>query len=382
MEISIFGPSKKFLSGVSYYTIRLSNALSEFADVKAILFRHMLPRRLFPGWKRVGKELTKLKFVEKVKVYEILDWYNPWTWIKAYGIAKDSDAVIFQWWTSSVAHMYVFIEFLNKISKEVPIIVEFHEVVDPLESSILPIRIYSRFIGKAIRRFANHYVVHSKADKQLICKVYNISSEKVTVIPHGVYDHYERVEKDKAKELLDIEEDFVILFFGLLRPYKGVKYLIKAFELLPKDVIENSRLLIVGETWEDKESVIIAEKSKYRCKITIINRYVPDDEVSLYFSIADVLVLPYTRASQSGVAHIAMSFGLPIIATNVGGLKESLSKYDGTIFVETKNSKNIADAILEVYNNKRKLYTPPDELKWENIAKKWMQLLVNLQITL
>jgi len=377
VEISIFGPSKKFLSGVSYYTIRLSNALSEFADVNAILFRHMLPKRIFPGWKRVGRELTKLKFADKVKVYEILDWYNPLTWIKAYGVIKESDVVIFQWWTSSVAHMYVFIEILNKISKDVPIIVEFHEVLDPLENSILPIKIYSRFMGKVLRRFASHYVVHSKADKQLVCGIYNISSERVTVIPHGVYDHYERVEKDKAKELLNIEEDFVILFFGLLRPYKGVKYLIKAFELLPKDVIENSRLLIVGETWEDRESVKIAENSKYRDKITIVNEYVPDDEVSLYFSIADVLVLPYTRASQSGVAHIAMSFGLPIIATNVGGLRESLSKYEGTTFVETKSPKGIADAILEVYN-KRKMYSPPNELKWENIAKKWMQMLSNL----
>ena len=71
---------------------------------------------------------------------------------------------------------------------------------------------------------------------------------------------------------------------GLLRPYKGVKYLLKAFESLPKEVLEDSRLLIVGETWEDNETMRLITHSKYKEKITIVNRYVPDDEVSLYFS--------------------------------------------------------------------------------------------------
>ena len=169
-------------------------------------------------------------------------------------------------------------------------------------------------------------------------------------------------------------EDFIILFFGLLRPYKGVRYLIKAFEILPEQIIRNSRLIIVGEAWEDKESIELARKSKCSDKITIINRYVPDNEVSLYFSSADVVVLPYLRASQSGVAHIAMAFGLPIVATPVGGLKDSLSKYDGTYFVEPKDFEGIAKALLNVYYE-RKSYSPPKDLKWDNLAKKWIELL-------
>jgi glycosyltransferase involved in cell wall biosynthesis len=251
-------------------------------------------------------------------------------------------------------------------------VVEFHEVVDPLENSILPIRVYPRVMGKLIRKLATHYVVHSEADRELIGRIYKIPKEKISIIPHGIYDHYEKV--DNAREKLKTKEDFVILFFGLLRPYKGVKYLIKAFEMLPEEVISKSRLLIVGETWEDRESVKIAEESPCRDKITIINRYVPDDEVSLYFSASDVVVLPYTRASQSGVAHIAMSFGLPIIATNVGGLKESLSGYGGTSFVEVANVNEIRDAIVRVFRNRRR-YDPPDYLTWDNIAIRWLDLL-------
>lgn len=371
-KVVIIGPSKKFLSGISYFTIRLSNALSELLDVKVILFRKMLPRRLFPGWRRVGEELTTQKFDERVEVHEILDWHNPITWLRAFRITKKADVILFQWWTSSVAHMYLVLEVLN--FRRRPIIIEFHEVVDPLESSILPIRVYSKVMGKLIRRLATRYVVHSNADRELISKNYGIEKGKIEVIPHGIYDHYKKIEGTIAKTTVGIKEDFAILFFGLLRPYKGVKYLIKAYESLPEDVIKKSRLLIVGETWEDKESKELVKKSKYSNKINVVDRYVSDDEVSLYFSASDVLMIPYTRASQSGVAHIGMAFGMPIIASKVGGLEESLGKYEGTVFVQPESADDITTALMQVFDD-RKEFEAPEELRWEEIARKWFKLV-------
>lgn len=378
INIVIIGPSEKFLSGISYFTLRLSNALSHLTDVKAILFRKMLPKRLFPGWRRVGEALTTQKFDERVEVYEILDWYNPITWLKAFRIARKADVIIFQWWTSSVAHMYLALEVLNL--KRRPIIIEFHEVVDPLESSILPVRIYSRVMGRLIRRFATRYVTHSNSDKELISKNYGIEKGNIEVIPHGIYDHYKKIERNIARSKVGIkeEEEFAILFFGLLRPYKGVEYLIKAYERLPEDFINKSRLFIVGETWEDKESKELAKVSKFSNKINVVDRYVSDEEISLYFSASDVLVIPYTRASQSGVAHIGMAFGMPIIASEVGGLKESLGKYEGTVFVQPGRAEDIAKALMSTFDERRE-FEAPDELRWEEIARKWFKL-VNLVI--
>ena len=375
-KVVIIGPSEKFLSGISYFTLRLSNALSELVDVETILFRKMLPKRLFPGWRRVGDELATQKFDERVEVYEILDWYNPITWLRAFRIAEKADVMVFQWWTSSVAHMYLALEILNFGLRRRPIIIEFHEVVDPLESSIFLIRIYSKVMGRLIRRLATHYVVHSNSDKELISKNYGIKKEKIEIIPHGIYDHYKKMDREEARAKIGIKEDFVILFFGLLRPYKGVKYLIEAYENLPVDFIEKSRLLIVGETWEDKESKELAKESKFGNKIEVVNRYVSDDEISLYFSASDVLVIPYTRASQSGVAHIGMAFGMPIIASEVGGLKESLGKYEGTVFVQPESAEEIANALMSVFDE-RKEFEAPEELRWEEIARKWFKL-VNL----
>ncbi len=377
MKVVIIGPSKKFLSGVSYYTIRLSNALSEFFEVKAILFRRMLPKLLFPGRERVGKDLTRQKFDSNVEVHEILDWYDPLTWLNAFGLMRDADAIIVQWWTSSVAHMYFAVEMLNFRRK--PVIIEFHEVVDPLENSILPIKVYSRIMGNLVRRLATHYVVHSSADKGIISEIYGIDKDKICIIPHGIYDHYPKMNKQMARSALKINEKYVILFFGLLRPYKGVKYLIRAFEGLPADIIKDSRLLIVGETWEDKETKQLVSKSMFRNKIQMVDRYVSDYEISIFFSASDVLVIPYTRASQSGVAHIGMSFGMPIIASDVGGLRESLRKYEGTIFVQPRSVSSLRDALIEVFEHRRGEYEPPEDLRWGSVARKWCELLTELK---
>jgi len=106
----------------------------------------------------------------------------------------------------------------------------------------------------------------------------------------------------------------VILTFGLIRKYKGIMYLVQAFEKLPEDIAKKSRLLIVGEIWEGKNELLNQiNMSQYREKITLINEYVPDEKIPVYFGASDVVVLPYLRASQSGIAHIAMSFGKHII---------------------------------------------------------------------
>jgi glycosyltransferase involved in cell wall biosynthesis len=375
IRIAILGPSPRFLSGISYFTMRLANALAPQNQVTAVLFRKMLPARLFPGWRRVGSDITELDFAPGVRVQEMLDWYNPFTWVTAYRTLRDAEVIILEWWTSSVAHMYFALGLLNR--GKVPVVIEFHEVVDPLEQSILPIRYYSRVMGRLIRRQAIRYVVHSEADNGLIQNQFGIARDLICVIPIGLFDHHTLIEKNKAREALGFREKNIILFFGLLRPYKGVKYLIKAFESLPETIRQESRLVVAGEAWEDKYSVKMAKNSPYATKITVIDRYLEDREISLLFSASDLLVIPYTRASQSGVAHIAMSFGIPIVASEVGGLVESLGAYRGTIFTQPGDVNGIARGIV-VALSKEIQYSIPESLKWETIAECWNNLIREL----
>lgn len=363
----IVGPSPRFLSGISYYTLRLSNALSEKMEIYSLLFRHMLPKRLFPGWRRVGDDLSTLRFADGVRVTELLDWYNPFSWVKGIRVIRDADLVILEWWTSSVAHMYLALQILNCGSK--PILIEFHEVVDPFENSVGPIRVYSRVMGRLIRRLADRYAVHSEHDRRLIASQYHIPEEQITVIPHGLYDHYPVLDKEEAKKDLLGEGLFIFLFFGLIRPYKGVIHLIHAYELLPASIRNSSLLLIVGEAWEDKTSINAASSSIVSDRIRFMNRYVSDDEVPRFFSAADLLILPYIRASQSGVAHIGISYGLPIVASEVGGIAESLIGYEGTTFVPPGDEQELSSAMEKVFLAGRGRYPVPEHLRWESVAE-------------
>ena len=374
-KISIIGPSTRFLSGISYYTTYLSNALSKRCQVNAVLFRNMLPKFLFPGADRVGSSLSTIEYSEHVDMKECLDWYNPFTWFRAVKSIKNSDACIFEWWTSSVSHMYLVIGILLKIWK-VPIILEFHEVVDTLEESILPIRAYSKVMGKLIRNLASEYVVHSEADRKLVSERYDIQEKKISIMVHGLYDQYPKIETENAKKELDIDSEYVVLFFGLLRPYKGASYLVRAFEALPETIRSKSTLVIAGEPWEDKEVLSLVKDSPYSNQIRMFSEYISDEQVPYIFSSSDVLVLPYTRASQSGVAHIGISYGMPIIASKVGGLAESLDKYKGTVFVSPQNVQELAVSLEDVLVKKSGMVYPlPDSLQWDNISLEWLGLV-------
>jgi glycosyltransferase involved in cell wall biosynthesis len=375
-NVVIIGPSQRFLSGISYVTLLLSNSLADHFRVTALLFRNMLPKKLFPGYKRVGETQVDCCYRSEITLAELLDWYNPLTWVKASKYVHQGDVIIFQWWTSSVAHMYLVIALMNL--KRKPIIIEFHEIIDPMEHGFFVLRLYSKIMGTLIRRLATCYIVHSEVDRQLISSHYDIDLSRVRVIPIGIFDQYKKIDKGQAKDQLGILEANVILFFGLVRPYKGVKYLVEAFESLPPGFILESRLLIVGEAWEDQELGQIIQKSPFKSHISLIDRYIGDSEIPLYFSAADALVMPYIRASQSGVAHIGMEFGIPIIATRVGGLEESLGKYEGTYFIYPMDSAGLTEAIKDTLS-KKKLFEPPGELRWDVIADQWKDLIIGLQ---
>ena len=374
MNITIIGPSKKFLSGISYYTIRLANALDRNYNVSIITIKNLLPKFLFPGKYRVGKKISKLEFDRNIKVCNCLDYYIFPGIFKAVNFLKkqNPDVIIMQWWSSSAALNYLLLKAINRLVFKRKIIIEFHEILDPLETNVWILRIYVRLISKILFNNLDGYVVHSNYDKGLVQRAYNLKKEKVFVIPHGPYDHY-----TKEIEIKDKKKAFDILFFGLIRHYKGLKYLIEAFDKIPQGLIGNFRLNIVGEIWDNKKVICsMIENSKYRDKIKLVDKYVSDEEVNNHFTLADVIVLPYTRVSQSGVAQIAASYGKPIITTSIGSLIETLGNYDGAFFVEPRNSEQIKDEILECFNEKYRAYCY--NITWKDVAIKYGEVFLKI----
>jgi glycosyltransferase involved in cell wall biosynthesis len=381
-KICIVGSSKRFFSGLTTHTIFLANALAKRNQVSVILLRNLLPRFLYPGKGHVGKSNYLVDFSPEVDVYSGMDWNSPRTWYGAYRFMKQHqpDAIIMLWWTSSVAHMELFLVLANRLKIKSKLILEMHEVVDPLEESILPIRLYSRLAGRMIMKRADAFTTQSSSAKNQVAQIYKLHERRIFVVPVGLYQDYKRVsDKNTSKKELGIEEKFVILYFGLIRKYKGVPCLVEAFNRFPQDIARHSRLVIAGEDWGDETSLAsMIDSSPYKGQITYRPEFVPDDMIPRYFSAADVVVLPYLRTAGSGVANIALAYGKPIITSDLETMRECLEDYEGAMFTPIGDSAAIAQKLTETYteceSGKPMVYNPPQNT-WDEIARQYEKII-------
>jgi len=314
-----------------------------------------------------------------------MDWNSPATWFEAHRFLKQQkpNVVIMQWWTSSVAHMELFLAIAIKLKIKAKLILEMHEIVDPLEESILPIRLYSRAMGKLLMSRSDAFVVHSPSVINQVAEIYHLSPDRVFAIPLGLYDvYYQHIDKQAAMDELGIKEKFVILYFGMIRKYKGVPCLVEAFNRFPQDIARHSRLVIAGEDWGDETSLAsMVDSSPYKGQITYRPEFVPDDMIPKYFSIADVVVLPYLRTAGSAVANIALAYGKPIITSDLETMRECLKDYEGAMFTPVGNSAAIAQKLTETYteyeSGKTMVYNPPRNT-WDEIAKQYEKIIEDL----
>ncbi len=260
-----------------------------------------------------------------VPVFDGVDYYWMPSILRAIRFVRRQrpDVLVLQWWSGTVLHTYLALALVARLLGT-KVVVEFHEVLDPGEQS-------RKFFSAYVRRFsprlfaeAAGFVVHSEYDRGLVIEHYGLAHERIEVIPHATYEHY----RNNGVRRLAPPGTCNLLFFGLVRPGKGLEDLVEAFGRIPSQEIGRYWLTIVGETWEGWELPFerIAA-SPYRDRISVVNRYVSDAEVDEFFGGADAVVLPYRQSSQSGVLHIAMAYGLPVVATRVGGLAEALAGY-------------------------------------------------------
>ncbi len=384
-RICIVGSSKRFFGGLTTHTIFLANALAKHNQVSVILLRNLLPRFLYPGRKHIGQTNPLVDFHPDIDVYDGMDWNSPLSWHGAYRFLKKHcpDTLIIQWWSSSVAHMELFLTIANRLGPKSKVILEMHEVIDPLEESILPIRLYSRLAGKLIKSKVDIFATHSTSAKKQVAEIYKIDEQRIVVIPIGLYENYHLIADDKlSRKGLGIEEEFVILYFGLIRKYKGVPCLVEAFNKLPRDIALNSRLLVVGEDWGDDTLVGEAvNSSPYKRQITYNPQFVADEMISKYFSAADVVVLPYLRTAGSGVANIAMAYGKPVITSDIETMREGRKDYKGASFVAVGDTATIAERLAEIYtqhkSGKVMLCNPP-QTTWDEVARQYKNIIEGL----
>ncbi|HEY7826871.1 MAG TPA: glycosyltransferase [Candidatus Limnocylindrales bacterium] len=376
MAITVVGAGTRFLSGMSYYTIRLANAFATRHRVSVITMRRLLPARFYPGRARVGAALTRLEYEPAIAVHDGVDWF----WLPSllgalFGLVRRRPGVIvFQWWTGTVLHSYLALTVIGRLLGS-RVVIEFHEILDTGEDAIPFARQYVNAIAPIFVRLASGYVIHSDSDLATLQGRYRLGGRPVAVIPHGPYDHHRVTPASSGTPSVREApaEALNLLYFGVVRPFKGLEDLVEAFNALPAEAIEAYWLTVVGETWEGWTLPFeLIERSPYRNRITVVNRYVHDDEVAAWFAAADAVVLPYHRSSASGPAHTAMSHGLPLVITEVGGLPAAVAGYDGAILVPAHAPAALSEAIQRLPAMRGVAYQDPHS--WSRTLDRYDEL--------
>ena len=216
----------------------------------------------------------------------------------------------------------------------------------------------NRLTLKIQYRTVDHLFVHTEKMKGELLQDFGIKAKAVSVIPFGINNSVPDTELTPAlaKQHLGIKDgEKVMLFFGAIRPYKGLEYLVNAFlKLAEKD--SKYRLIIAGEPKKDCEKYIgdiqqVISDSPHGSRVIQKTEHVPDEETELYFKAADVLVLPYTHVFQSGVLFLGYSFGLPVVAADVGSLKEEIIEGQTGFSCKPCDSEELAKAIKKYFES-------------------------------
>jgi len=341
VKIVLVGPFPPFRGGISDLNAALADHLSKRHEIHAINFTTQYPKVLFPG----KTQFKKGDSAQEVDSIRCLSSINPFSWRKtAYKIIDiEPDLVLFRFWLPFFAP--AFSGVAKKIRKySDATIMAICDNIIPHEERLLDTRLTKRFFG-----FIDSFIVLSKkVENELLSFV---PEAKYKYSPHPIYSIFNNtLSKEQAKAELKLATKKVLLFFGLIREYKGLDILINAMEKI-KTELEDYTLLIVGECYENENKYTeLIKKAGITDNVKCHYSFIPDNEVGKYFSAADVVVLPYKTASQSGIVQIAYHFDTPVIVSNVGGLPEIVDEGKTGYCVEP-NSNAFAKAIKAFYEN-------------------------------
>ncbi len=262
----------------------------------------------------MGTPLTKLSTSDLVPTFNGIDWTLFPSVPRAVRFLQRQrpEFVVLLWWTASSLPAYLVL-LRTARRRGARVILELHEDLDTAEAQIPLVGVLAKRGIRLLLRRADAYVVHSEWDRERFHELYGLEKWRIHVIPHGPFELASSTDRSEGARGPD--GVLRILFFGTIRPYKGLEDLVDAFDRLPRQDGTAWRLLVVGETWQGW--TLPLEKisaSRHRDDIQVVNRYVTDEEVRGFFVSADLVALPYLRSSASGPLHLTMSAGLPVVA--------------------------------------------------------------------
>lgn len=322
MKTLIVGPVPPYRAGIAYCTMRLAEELG--ADV--VSFKRQFPALLYPGSSDVDPTLPRFE-----RARFLLDIVNPLTWVRTALLLRreQPDAVILVWWVWVWALPYLTL--LAFLPKRTRVVLQCHNIGDKEPAA------WKRLLTNLVLRRGDVLVVHARTEAEDAARR---TTRPIVTTFLPVHELGRAVpEREVARRQLGLRGN-VALFFGHVRPFKGLDVALRAWPLLQSEVM----LVVAGEAWWKGEAGY-RELAEGLENVRLEFRFIPDAEIATYFAAADVVLAPYRREAQSGVALTAFHFARPVIATSVGGLPEIIEEGRNGMLVPPEDPAALAAAI-------------------------------------
>ena len=378
MKIIVLGTAHPYRGGLATFNERLARQfVSEGHEVEIWTFTLQYPSFLFPG----KTQYTNEPAPQDLLIRRTLNSCNPFNWLRVgHQLRKAApDMLICCYWMAFFAPAYGLISRIARRNGKTKTIALVHNMM-PHEPSILD-KLFAPYFVKS----QDGFVALSESVVRDIDKVerlkLKVERRPKTFTPHPIYDHYgDRMSKEEACKALGLPADKdYMLFFGLVRAYKGLDLLLDAFGKV-KDQLPNLRLIIAGEFYEDEAKYRAQiERLGLKERVVVRNEFVPDADLRKYFGAADLIVQPYKTATQSGVTQVAFHFEKPMLVTNVGGLGEIVHDHQMGYACDPK-PESIAEDLLDYFTNSRQTdytaYLQKEKTKyaWSNLTKAFVKI--------
>jgi glycosyltransferase involved in cell wall biosynthesis len=366
MKITLIGPTYPFKGGIAHYMTLLYRQLTLRHKVNFLSFKRQYPGFLYPAKTDADSSRQPIK---EAGVEYVIDSLNPISWHRAFKNIKrlKPDLVILSWWVCFWTPVFLYILNLIKKHTNAKTLFICHNVAEH-EDNFLSVA-FTRLVLKN----GDYFIVHSEHDKEKLSRLLPDAKIKSTYHPSYEVFNFNRLDKNTARKTLGIKEK-MMLFFGFIRDYKGLEYALKAMPLILKET--EVKFYIVGEFWKHKQKYTrLIYELNIEKQVVVIDRYVPNEEVELYFAACDVVVLPYISATGSGIVQVAFGFERPVIATTVGSLGETVVDGKTGYLISPKDSEAIAEAVIKYYNEQKEdefkdnIKSSQDKYSWQKIVE-------------
>lgn len=387
MRITIFHNAGDFS-----YLYGLVNGLSKIKDISIDIIDSEQSIAPFKGLHQVKVFTFILPYKKTLNLfYRIFRVFNPYVQNIIYAIKTDSKIFHIQWFNRiHNLDKLLLVNIYHLLNKK--IIYTAHNV-NTLERNNKD-NLWNRKTLKYFYKKVDHIIVHNKKSREELIQKFNVGKEKISVIKFGlnIFTPKKGISKEEAVDKLNLPlNKKLILFFGAINTYKGLEFLLDAY----KKILESNNefhLIIAGESRDNDYFKMINDiinRDFNKNDVSTFFRYIDEDEIEYFFMAADCLVLPYRAISQSGVHFLSYTFGLPVIATDVGSFKdEDIIEGETGFICEAENSEDLKNTLIKYFNSDlyKNLELCRGKIKswagenynWDNIAVKTFNCYMKL----